>query len=528
MLTASFGVLLRHGSRSAVRGIAAVLGMAVAGCTLGPDFEAPNPPSVARYTSPGETIAPGPDATKVVPTQALAIGERVAANWWTLFRSSKLDLLVKQAIAGNLTLESAKARLAEAREAIAVASSALYPQIGLNANVAEEKESATTFGLSPNTVPLPPSFNLFQVGPTASYTPDLFGQTHRRIEQQVALAEYQSNQLDAAYLTLTGNTVSQALRAAAVRSQLKALDDILAIDRQNVELVRKQRQTGTVPDSDVIVAESQLAADETLKPGIEQQLSVAKHALAVLIGRAPGNWSPPDFDLAAFTLPHRLPVSIPSQLVHQRPDIQAAEAQLHAASAQIGIATAQLYPSITLSAGISANSLNGGDLFNPGGLVWSVASGLTQPIFDGGMREAVRRAALAAFKESAADYQQTVLQAFGQVADILQALKHDTDLLVAQKHALSMASEAVRLQQINYGSGGSGIIGLLDAQRQYQQAQLGYVRAEAQRYQDTVQLLVAMGGGWWDQKLASASAKGGGSAARNDPQPRPTLTAVQH
>ena len=257
-------------------------------------------------------------------------------------------------------------------------------------------------------------------------------------------------------------------------------------------------------------------------------MSVAKHALAVLIGRAPGNWSPPDFDLAAFTLPHRLPVSIPSQLVHQRPDIQAAEAQLHAASAQIGIATAQLYPSITLSAGISANSLNGGDLFNPGGLVWSVASGLTQPIFDGGMREAVRRAALAAFKESAADYQQTVLQAFGQVADILQALKHDTDLLVAQKHALSMASEAVRLQQINYGSGGSGIIGLLDAQRQYQQAQLGYVRAEAQRYQDTVQLLVAMGGGWWDQKLASASAKGGGSAARNDPQPRPTLTAVQH
>jgi NodT family efflux transporter outer membrane factor (OMF) lipoprotein len=248
-----------------------------------------------------------------------------------------------------------------------------------------------------------------------------------------------------------------------------------------------------------------------MQPGLEQQLSVAKHALGVLIGRAPGNWSPPDFDLAAFILPHRLPVSIPSQLVHQRPDIQAAEAQLHAASAQIGIATAQLYPSITLSAGISANSLNGGQLFSPGGLVWSVAAGLAQPIFDGGMREAERRAALAAFKEAAADYQQTVLQAFGQVADILQALKHDTDLLAAQTHALSMASEAVRLQQINYGSGGSGIIGLLDAQRQYQQAQLGYVRAEAQRYQDTVQLLVAMGGGWWDQKLASA--EGGGNAA---------------
>ncbi len=526
MLSTLLRVLLRKGSRSAVRIAVAVLGMAVAGCTLGPDFEAPKPPSVTRYTSPGETTVPGPDATKELPRQAIVLGERVAANWWALFRSPQLDVLVKQAIAGNYTLESVRAKLEQAREAVAVAASALYPQIGLSASATEEKQSAATFGLSPNAFPLPPSFNLFQVGPTASYTPDLFGQTHRRIEQQVALAEYQADQLDAAYLTLTGNTVSQALQVAAVHSQLKAVDDILAIDRQNVELVRKQRQTGTVPDSDVIIAESQFASDETLKPGLEQQLSVAKHALAVLIGRAPGNWSPPDFDLAAFTLPHRLPVSIPSQLIHQRPDIHAAEAQLHAASAQIGIATAQLYPSITLSAGINASSLNGGALFSPAGLVWSIAAGLTQPIFDGGMREAERRAALAAFKEAAADYQQTVLQAFGQVADILQALKHDTDLLVAQRRALSMASEAVRLQRINYGSGGSGIIGLLDAQRQYQQAQLGYVRAEAQRYQDTVQLLVAMGGGWWDQKLASAD--GSGNLARNDPQPRPTPTTAQH
>jgi NodT family efflux transporter outer membrane factor (OMF) lipoprotein len=526
MLSTLLRVLFRNGSRSAVRIAVAMLGMAVAGCTLGPDFEAPKPPSVTRYTSPGETTVPGPDSTKAVPAQAIVLGERVAANWWALFRSSQLDVLVKQAIAGNYTLESVRAKLEQAREAVTVAASALYPQIGLSAGASEQKQSAATFGLTPEVAPLPPSFNLFQVGPTASYTPDLFGQTHRRIEQQVALAEYQSDQLDAAYLTLTGNTASRALQVAAVHSQLKALNDILAIDRQNVELVRKQRQTGTVPDSDVIVAESQLASDETLKPGLEQQLSVAKHALAVLVGRAPGNWTPPDFDLATFTLPHRLPVSIPSQLVHQRPDIQAAEAQLHAASAQIGIATAQLYPSITLSAGVTASSLNGSNLFSPSGLIWSVAAGLTQPIFDGGMREAERRAALAAFKEAAADYQQTVLQAFGQVADILQALKHDTDLLVAQRRALSMASEAVRLQRINYGSGGSGIIGLLDAQRQYQQAELGYVRAEAQRYQDTVQLLVAMGGGWWDQKFASAD--GGGNPARNDPQPRPTPTAVQH
>jgi NodT family efflux transporter outer membrane factor (OMF) lipoprotein len=502
--------------------------MAVASCSVGPDFEAPKPPSVTRYTSPGEATATvaSSDPGRAVPTQAIALGEKVAADWWTLFRSSDLDVLVKQAVAGNHTLESVKARLVVARQAIAVATSALYPQIGLNAGVSEQRQSADSFGLTPNVAPLPSSFNLFQVGPTASYTPDLFGQTHRRIEQQVALAEYQSDQLDAAYLTLTGNTVSQALQLAAVRSQLKALNDILAIDRQNVEFVRKQRLTGTVPDSDVIVAESQLATDETLKPGLEQQMSVTKHALAVLIGRAPGDWSPPDFDLVAFRLPHHLPVSIPSQLVHQRPDIQAAEAQLHAASAQIGIATAQLYPSITLSAGVSASSLNGSNLFSPAGLVWSIAAGLAQPIFDGGMREAERRAALAGFKESAADYQQTVLQAFGQVADILQALTHDTNLLAAQSQALSMASEAVRLQRISYGSGGSGIIGLLDAQRQYQQAKLGYVRAEAQRYQDTVQLLVAMGGGWWDQKFASAD--DGGNPDRRDRQSGRASTVGQH
>jgi NodT family efflux transporter outer membrane factor (OMF) lipoprotein len=241
---------------------------------------------------------------------------------------------------------------------------------------------------------------------------------------------------------------------------------------------------------------------------------VAKHALAVLTGRAPGDWSPPDFDLATLTLPGELPVSLPSELVHQRPDIMAAEAALHAASAQIGVATAQLYPDITLSAGISASSLNGGNLFSPSGLVWSIAGGLAQPLFDGGTRQAERRAALADFKASAADYQQTVLVSFGQVADVLQALNHDADLLAAQQHALDLSSESTSLQRINYSDGGVGLINLLDAQRQYQQARLGYVRAQAQRYQDTIQLLVAMGGGWWGANLNVADARGAAPATR--------------
>jgi NodT family efflux transporter outer membrane factor (OMF) lipoprotein len=478
-----------------------VLALGLAGCVVGPDFKQPAPPSTIRYISPDEVKASDGDAGPTVPRQTIELGERVAGDWWTLLQSPDLDQLVKQAIAGNRTLEGAKARLTQAREAIVAASSALYPQVSLTAGAAREKVSATEFGLGPNTFPLPPNFNLFQVGPSASYALDIFGGARRGIEQQSALADFQHDQLDAAYLALTGDTVIEAIQIATVRAKLQAVGDILDIDRHNLDLVRRERQAGTVPDSDVVIAESQLAQDETLEPGLDQELGAAKHGLAVLLGRAPGDWSAPDFDLASLTLPIQLPVSLPSELVHQRPDIRAAEAQLHAASAQIGIATAQLYPAITLSGGISTSALDAGNLFNPAGLVWSIAAGLTQPIFDGGMRRAERRAAFAAFKASAADYQQTVLLAFGQVADILQALTNDAHFLAAQQHAFDMASESVRLQRISYTRGGTGLLNLLDAQRQYQQARLGFVQAQAQRYQDTVQLLVAMGGGWWDPNL---------------------------
>ena len=483
-----------------------LLTFGLSGCVVGPNFDPPAPPSTTRYVSPDETKAGEGSAPLAAPPQDIELGEKVAIDWWTLFQSPDLDLLVKQAVAGSLTLESAKARLAQAREAIDVASSALYPQIGLSAGAAREKVSATEFGLGPNAFPLPENFNLIQMGTSANYALDIFGGTRRGIEQRSALADFQRDQLDAAYLALTGDTVTETIQVAAARAQLKAVGDILDIDRQNLDLVRKERRAGTVPDSDVVIAESQLSQDETLEPGLDQQLSAAKHALAVLLGRAPGEWLAPDFEFASLTLPSQLPISLPSELVHQRPDIRAAEAQLHAASAEIGIATAQLYPSVTLSAGVTTSALGGGNLFNPAGLVWSIAAGLTQPIFDGGMRRAERRAALAAFKASAADYQQTVLLAFGQIADTLQALQNDAHLLAAQQHALDMASESVRLQRISYTRGGTGLLNLLDAQRQYQQARLGYVRAQAQRYQDTIQLLVATGGGRWDAApLRSAS-----------------------
>lgn len=469
--------------------------LGVVGCEVGPNYEEPPPPSESSYLPPA---TPGPQtATAGPPPQTFALGQQMTAQWWTLFHSTALDTLVKQAVAGSWSLQAARARMAQAQAAVAAVASALWPQLSLSASAAREKLTAASFGLPASTLPLPSNFNLLQVGPVASYSLDLFGGTRRRIEQAQALARSQADELRAAYLTLTGNAVLQAIALATLAAQRQALADIIDLDQRTLDLVQTANRVGSVPDSDVVSVQTQLAQDQALLPPLDQSQISTVHALAVLLGRAPDVWRPPAMELNALMLPAQVPVSLPSQLVHQRPDILAAEAQLHAASAQVGVATAALYPDISLSAFINGSSLNGDNLFNPANLAWSVAAGLTQPIFDGHLRRSERREALAAYQASAADYQQTVLAAFEQVADLLQALDHDAKLLAAEKAALDSASRSVELQRAAYVRGGSGILGLLDAQRQYNQASMQYVRAQGQRYQDTAQLLVAMGGGWW-------------------------------
>ncbi len=420
----------------------------------------------------------------------------VEERWWVAFGSPQLEAIVGEAIAGSLTLESAKQKLLAQQELLAAARAAYFPSVTADANVTREKQSAAAFGLPPNALPLPNHFDLFQVGANAAYRLDVFGRTRSRVEEQQALVDVQGFQVGAAYLMLTGNSVLEAVQLAAANAQLAALRAILDIDTQTVESVRKARDLGAVGDADLIRAQNQLAVDQALQPGIDQQVSLSSHALAVLVGKAPAQWSPPVLDLDSIRLPAEQTVSMPSRLARERPDILAAEARLRVAAAQVGIATAELFPDITLSAGVGTTGLNVGDLFSPAGLVWSVAAGLSQPIFDAGMRLAQRRAALAQFKGSAADYQQTVLEAFAQVADILEALNHDAALETAQKRALDTAAQAVKLERISYQGGAAGILELLDAQRQNQQAMLGYVRARAQRLSDTVELYVALGGGW--------------------------------
>ncbi|MFI5398526.1 MAG: efflux transporter outer membrane subunit [Candidatus Binatia bacterium] len=462
----------------------------LAGCAVGPDFARPRPPEVKAYTSAAApaVLTPGNGEAE----QHLAIGQAISAEWWALFESPVLNQVIEQAIAGNRTLAAAKATLAQAQQAVLQARGAFYPQLDFAANVQRQQThgSANSSGAPPIT--------LYSLGPTVSYAPDVFGGTRRRVEQQEALADNQGYQLAAAYLTLTGNAVSQAINIASARMQLSAAKDIIAQDERDLDLVGQKYEAGKAAQSDILTAESQLANDRTQLPPLRQQLSVARHALSVLVGQFPGQWSPPDFELTEFKLPEELPISLPSELARQRPDILAAEAQLHAASAEVGVTVAQMYPSITLSASAGLESFSANTLFQGSSLIWGLASGLSAPIFHGGALEAQRQAAIDAFQASLATYQQTVLQAFGQVADTLRALQHDFELVDTERSALDTSSASLALQRLIYAAGKSDLLSLLTAERAYQQARLGYAHAQGQRYLDTAQLFVALGAGWWN------------------------------
>ena len=471
----------------------AVLG----GCAVGPDFVRPAPPRVSAYTSGESTRTLTPDSGEA--EQKFVIGEEISAEWWELFGSPQLAEAVRQAIAGNQTVALAEATLAQARDAVAQAKAAFYPQINAAASAARQQARSSPRGTSSA------AFNLFSLGPTVSYSPDVFGGTRRRVEQEAALAQSQDHQLTAAYLTLTGNVVSQAINIAGTRLQITATEEIVSDDERNLDLVQTKFDAGKAARTDVLSAETQLANDRAQLPPLRQQLSAARHALSVLLGKFPAEWSPPDFDLAQLVLPGDLPLSLPSELVHRRPDILAAEADLHAASAAIGVATAQMYPSITLSASAGQAAFMSGALFQGASTIWSVASALSAPVFQGGALVAQRQGAIDAYRGSLATYRQTVLEAFGQVADTLEALAHDADLVAAERRALDVASASRALQRLSYAEGKSDLLQLLDSERLAQQARLGYARAEAQRYQDTTELFVAMGGGWWKPSLGSGA-----------------------
>jgi NodT family efflux transporter outer membrane factor (OMF) lipoprotein len=329
-----------------------------------------------------------------------------------------------------------------------------------------------------------------------SYLLDVAGGNRRQLEALEALVDYQNYQLEGAYLALTSNIVTAAILEASLRAQIQATRDILAAEEEVVKRVRRQYELGGVARLDLVAVQSQAAQTEATIPPLEAQLAQARHLLAVLIGRLPSEAGLPQFNLETLHLPEDLPVSLPSELVRQRPDIRASEALLHQASAQIGVATANLYPQVTLTGSFGVEALQLHNLFAGPGL-WSIGAGLLQPIFRGGELEAERRAAIAAYDAAQANYQETVLQAFRNVADALRALEEDARTVRAQTQAEALARDRLDLTRKQFELGGTSYIALLDAQRQYAIARVALVRVQSTRYADTAALFQALGGGWW-------------------------------
>jgi NodT family efflux transporter outer membrane factor (OMF) lipoprotein len=473
-----------HLHRAARASLLAATALA-SGCAVGPDFERPKAPETPLYTSTPISTMPtaGGEAQ-----QRVAVGRDVAPEWWKEFRSPELDEVMELALAGSPTLESARYSLARSRQQVRVAIAGFFPSADLTVDANRARTGVSRDG--------PTIENDFSYGPFVSYSPDLWGRVRRTVEQADALAQFQRYQLAAAYLTLTGSAISQALNIASIRGQIEQVNELIALDRRNLELTQASFEAGRSARTDVLSAESQLTSDLTQLPPLNQQLAVARHALAVLVGRAPSEWTPPDFDLDDFTIPEELPVKIPSELVRRRPDILAAEATMQASSAAIGIATANMYPDLTLTGSWSRGGASPAMMFDSWTTVWNIAAGLTQPLFRGGELLATKRAVVEQFNADFASYRDTVLLSFGQVADVLRALEHDAQLLEAQRTAMNTAQASLDLIQESYQVGQASLLQVLDAQRLLFQARLGYVRTKAQRLQDTAQLYAAMGGAW--------------------------------
>jgi NodT family efflux transporter outer membrane factor (OMF) lipoprotein len=463
------------------------------GCVVGPDFRQPEPPIASRYTE-----TPVPQETVAVPglggaVQHLQPGRDLPAQWWTLFHSEALDTLIRQAIEDSPNLAAAEATLRQARENLAAQRGALlFPQAGLNAGATREKITGAEIGVPNAGTSI---FNLYNTSVNVSYMLDLFGGNRRELEALQSLVDYQTFQLEGAYLALTSNIVTTAVNEATLRAEIVATNEIIAAEQKQLALLQRQYELGGVTRLGVLILRTQLDQTRATLPPLERNLAQTRHQLAVLCGRLPSEAALPDFELDQLVLPQELPLSLPSLLARQRPDIRASEALLHQASAQIGVATADLYPKVNLTGNIGFEVAQWSAF--PGPSIWSLAAALTQPLFNGGQLEANRRAAIAAYDQAQAQYRQTVLVAFQNVADSLRALEADARTLSAQSDAEQSARENLNLTQRQYQLGGSSSLQLLIAQQQYQLARLALVAAQGTRYADTAALFQSLGGGWW-------------------------------
>ena len=484
-----------------LRAVLIVCSILPAGCVVGPDYHPPGAPSAAGYTH-----APLPMRIEGAPiaagdAQALAIGQDISGQWWQLFGSPTLNALIDQALAANPTLQAAQATLLQARETARAQEGALFPALSAAFGVTHQRESAAQFGTA-----LPagqsigsPVYDLFNASVGVSYNLDVFGGIKRGVEEAWAQAEYQHYVLEAAYLSLTSNIVATVVAEASLRAQIAETDKVVAAEREGLRVIQAQLEAGAVTRAELLQQQAVLQTTLATLPPLQSQLAQERNLLASYVGVFPNQFADPQIDLAGLHLPGALPVSLPSALVAQRPDIQQYAAQLHVATAAVGVATANLLPQVNLTASVGSDALKLAQLFSGGSLVYSLAAQATQTVFQGGTLIHQRRAAIAAMQAAAANYQNTVLGAFANVADALQALQYDAAALQVARDAADSASASVDLLQVQFKAGAVNYLSVLTAEQTDQTALVTLARAQAARYADTVSLFAALGGGWWNR-----------------------------
>ena len=471
--------------------IGLALAVALAGCVAGPDFQRPQAPDAVAYTA-----APLSEQTASAPTalgeaQRFRAGLIVYADWWKSLGSPQLNTLIEQAFEANPTLVAAQATLRQAQELVAArAGSTQYPQLDAGVNAQRQQVSPSSQGLSGDAR----EFSLYSATVGVRYNLDLAGGNKRALEALAARADYRRFELNAARLTLAGNVANTAIARARLAAQIEATTAILSAQEEQLHLANERIRIGHAAPDEALGLQAQAEQTRSGLPTLRKQLQQAEHLLAVLAGRAPGAGGIPAFTLSDFTLPTELPLVVPSELVRRRPDIQAAEALLHAANADYGVAVAKLYPQINLSANLGSQALTAGALFGGGSAVWGLVAQLTQPLFNPGL-PAEKRAALAAFDAAAAHYQSVVLESLRNVADTLRAVESDAQTLAALAAAETAAEASWQSVERQYRLGAASYLQLLIAQQQAQQIRISRVAAQAQRLVDSVALYQALGGG---------------------------------
>ncbi|MBI2785741.1 MAG: efflux transporter outer membrane subunit [Legionella longbeachae] len=462
-------------------------------CMVGPNFHSPAAPKVKRYTE-------SPLSNKTVKASGVGGQEQVFLKnkdipllWWELYHSPAINQLIRTGLANSPNLAAASASLRQAQENLKVQiGNSMWPSVDVSHSIERQRYSGSQIGIPADST----TFTLYYTSFNLSYTLDVFGGARRQIESLRAQVDYQEFEVIATYLTLTSNIVTTSVAIAAYQAQIETTLELIKIEQGILNVLSKQYRLGGVSKENILTQQTLLEQSKATLAPLQKSLSQAKHALSALVGTFPDR-PLPVIDLNQLKLPTELPISLPSNLVRQRPDVRASEALLHAACAQIGVATANLLPQFTISANEGWLGTSWGNLYTAKNNVWSASGMLLQPLFHGGALLAQRRAVIAAYQQAAAQYKQTVLQAFQNVADVLRGLEEDAQALKAQTKAENSAGASLALTLRQYRLGGVSYINLLNAQQQYQQAKISRIQAQAQRYSDTAALFQALGGGWW-------------------------------